>query len=1254
FFELGGDSIVSIQVVSRARQAGLALTPRDMFQHQTVEALARVAKPATRTQIDQGPARGDVPLTPLQREFFALKLATPHHYNQALLLRCKTRLDVTRLERALDQLCRHHDALRMRYQSNGDTWQQSYGPIDAIPSALWQRSARDKADIERLCEDAQRSLNLERGELVRALYIEVADGTSRLLLAVHHLVVDGVSFRVLLEDLERAYTREPLPPKTSAFGSFSKALHEYAGSDALAAELEYWRSSITGPRTELSGISAADGVDAAAGPTEHLELRLDRKATTQLLKQAPVAYRTQIQDLLLTALARTVHALFGVAGVLVELEGHGREDLFETIDLGRTVGWFTSKYPVRLDGRTELPNAIKRVKEQLRSVPAHGIGHGLLAQLGAAPQRAALAALPKPKLAFNYLGQFDSVFEAATLFDVAEEAHGAISGSDAEGEYWIDINGQVYGGELSFGLTFSRAAIAPEARRVFVQRYEEELRAVIAHCSTADAFGRTPSDFPLAKLNQTQLDTIVGAAPGPEDLYPLTPMQRGMLFHTLYAPEEGTYVTQLDAAVSGLDSERFLAAWQSALDRHAILRTGFVWRGLAEPLQRVLAKLQLSAAIVDLRGVADESAALAALKKSEHARGFELEEAPLFRITCVQLDAGRHHFIWTCHHLLLDGWSTARLLDEVLLTYLGRELPPPAGRFSEYLRYIAGRDARDSETYWRGRLEPLSEPTRLTSSLPPAIGSAEHQSFTTQLSAAETTQLLAFAQRERVTANTLIQAAWLLILQRYTNQRAVVFGATVSGRPADLVGSEQMLGLFINTLPVIGAPAPEWSVRELIQRVQADHVQAREHEHTPLADIQRWAGVAASGQGLFDTLLVFENYPVDKSLGSSWDGLAFSDVNSLETTNYPLTLAVNLADQLHIAYGFASSVFARAQVERLAAQLFSLLASFRAAPEQGLGNLALLGNPAALQLSAAARNPASEPFLDQVLARHAHGPERDRLAVISAHERLTFAQYDEASSRLAQRLVRMGVQPERVVGICMPRCAAFLVSALAVWKAGAAYLPLDPRAPSERLRFMIEDAGAQLVLTHSSTEADLTSAQVLCVDRTNLSEEPAAPPDVPMRSPHQLAYVIYTSGSTGLPKGVAVSHAAASMHCHAVAEIYATRPSDCALHFASFSFDASVEQWIVPMLGGATVRISADEPWTADELAVVMERDRVTIVYPPMSHVLSLAQALAARGQRSSQLRVICVGGEAVPKRSIELLRRTLAPRLIVNGYGPT
>ncbi|WP_245704438.1 condensation domain-containing protein, partial [Pseudomonas defluvii] len=336
FFELGGDSIVSIQVVSRARQAGLALTPKDLFQHQTLQALARAAKPLEGAlAIDQGPVSGAVPLTPIQAWFFEQPIPQRHHWNQSVLLKAAQPLDSQALSRALQALVAHHDALRLSWKQEGNCWTQCHRDFSQ-QTVLWEREATTEEDITAHCDQAQASLSLQDGPLLRAVHIRLADGTARLLLVVHHLVVDGVSWRILLEDLQQAYAGLPLPAKTSAYKHWAEHMEAFAHGEVLQTEVAYWQQQLAGPVDQFP----EDGTPG--GGIESLTLTLDKARTAQLMKTANAAYRTRIDELLLTALARTLCAWSGQPSVLVDLEGHGREALFDGLDLTRTVGWFTS------------------------------------------------------------------------------------------------------------------------------------------------------------------------------------------------------------------------------------------------------------------------------------------------------------------------------------------------------------------------------------------------------------------------------------------------------------------------------------------------------------------------------------------------------------------------------------------------------------------------------------------------------------------------------------------------------------------------------------------------------------------------------------------------------------------------------------------------------------------------------------------------------------------------------------------------
>jgi hypothetical protein len=409
FFELGGDSIISIQVVSRARQAGIRLSPRDLFQYQSVRSLALVATFEQAASIDQGPVSGEVMLTPVQQSFFAQAIPVREHWNQSLLLIPRKALEPARLDAALTQVINHHDALRLRFVEQAEGWQQTHAAPIAAPG-LWQSHASDDTELAALCEAAQRSLDLEQGPLLRAALVSMADGTQRLLLVVHHLVVDGVSWRILLEDLQQAYGAAPLPAKTCAYQVWARQLQAHA--QTLNAQLAYWQAQTAD--ADLPCDNPQGGLQNRLGAK--LEIRLDAEHTRQLLQDAPAAYRTQINDLLLSALVRVICRWSGQTAALIQLEGHGREDLFDNVDLSRTVGWFTSLFPLRLQAEGGLADAIKSVKEQLRGVPDKGIGYGLLRYLGTPDAREALSSLAAPRITFNYLGQFDRQFNQSALF----------------------------------------------------------------------------------------------------------------------------------------------------------------------------------------------------------------------------------------------------------------------------------------------------------------------------------------------------------------------------------------------------------------------------------------------------------------------------------------------------------------------------------------------------------------------------------------------------------------------------------------------------------------------------------------------------------------------------------------------------------------------------------------------------------------------------------------------------------------------
>ena len=1266
FFALGGDSINSIQVVSRARQRGIVLAPRDLFLHQNIQALAQVAQQGEANLADQGPVTGESLLLPMQQGFLASEIAQPQHWNQSILLTPREPLDVARLGAALEAVVAHHDALRLRFHKTASgSWKARHAAVAAQPLEVWQGTARDADELLALANRAQRSLDLQQGPLLRCSLIDMADGTSRLHLAIHHLVVDGVSWRILLEDLQSAYEQlsrdeaVKLPAKSTAFRTWAERLHDHAGSDALERELAYWTSRLDQPVPELPRANPEGSQASVHGHSVSLSLSVEQ--TQRLLKQAPSAYRTQVNDLLLSALATAVCQWTGQPACLVELEGHGREEIFDGIDLSRTVGWFTSLYPVLLTPSENPGESIKRIKEQLRAVPDKGLGYGVLRHLGAPDIQQRLAGLPQARITFNYLGQFDQSFDEQALFVPGEEGSGDGHGDDVPLGNWLTINGKVFDGRLSLDWTFSREVFDVAAMERLAGAYGAALERLIDHCCDEGIQGLTPSDFPLAGLNQKQLDALPVAVPQIQDVYPLSPMQEGMLFHSLADDATGLYVNQISLPVEGLDTERFAWAWEQVIAREDILRTSFHWQsGSSEPVQIVHRHVALDLRQEDWRQREQGEEALAERAEADYREGFDLAQAPLQRVLLLRLDEQRHQLIWTCHHILMDGWSSSRLFGEVMQFYAKGQVASRNGPYRDFIAWLKRQDGNSLESFWRARLGELEQATFLGQSVFPrhVQDLPGHDALYTRWDEVQTRRLQQACRDLHITPNTLIQGAWLLLLQRFTGQSTVVFGATVAGRPASLANADSILGLFINTLPVIQTLRAEQPLVQWLQQLQAYNLEIREHAHAPLADIQRWSGMG--GQGLFDSILVFENYPIDERLGEENDtGLSFGASRNHDVTNFPMDLAVHLGDRLSIEYLFLRNAFSVEAVERIRVTMEHMLEVLIASPDVALGNLALLPpvqQQAFAQWSAApVADEQPTALLPELIARHA-AERPDAVALICGERQLSYGELESLSDRLAHRLLALGAGPENVVGVALERSVETVVAFLAVMKSGAAYVPLDIDYPAERLAFMIEDSAMALLVSHSGVQERLPRVdgpQVLLLD----GFDEWASSTEPLRSGllvQNLAYLIYTSGSTGRPKGVAVTHGPLSMHCQAIARLYEMDAATRELHFMSFAFDGAHERWLSTLFSGGTLVIRDGALWTPEQTFEALHRHAISIACFPPAYLKQLAEYAEQSGLTPPPVRVYCFGGDAVPDQTFEQVKAALRPRYFTNGYGPT
>ena len=739
-----------------------------------------------------------------------------------------------------------------------------------------------------------------------------------------------------------------------------------------------------------------------------------------------------------------------------------------------------------------------------------------------------------------------------------------------------------------------------------------------------------------------------------QDVYPLSPLQEGILFHSLLEPGTGIYVNQLVCALRGeLDAAAFRSAWQCVIDARPALRTAFVWEGLDEPLQVVRKS-------VALPWQEQDGPAAAELFNAHRAGGFDPGRAPLMRFLLLREHDNLHRLVWTHHQLLLDGWSLGLVLEDVFTAYeqlrrSGTPVLTPRPPYSDYIAWLQGRDPQEAASFWHSELRGF---TALTP-LPLADRAAESGEVTCgarvgeaqrALSPQLTAALAALARGERITQSTIIQGAWALLLQRCSAADDVIFGATVAGRTPEIQGVERAIGLFINTVPVRVRSEGRDRLAPWLRELHARFAALRRFEHSALTDVRRWSDLPGAVP-LFESIVVFQNYPYDKALGGGRGSIELTDLAAHEQTNYPLALIVAPGRRLVLRMAYDRRRFDRASVGRLLGYLETLLAGAVADPGQRLSRLPLLADGQRRQLLAEWNRTGTgyphdrcihELFEEQARRQ----PEATALAMAGG-ETVSYRELQRRAEELAGRLRRRGVRSESLVAVLLDRGPQLVVALLAVLKAGGAFVPLDPENPPQRLAYQLADSGALLLVSTTGRAAGL---ELPAGTRPLLLDQPdngGGKPAIAQPGPGNLAYLIYTSGSTGAPKGVLLEHRGLTNLALAQAEDFGVRPGSRVLQFAALGFDALVSEVFVPLAAGATLCLAERERLLpGPPLAQLLREQQITMVtLPPSALAVLDPDTLPA-------LNTVVAAGEECP---LTVAARWWMPgRPLVNAYGPT
>ena len=1307
FFDHGGDSITSLQVVSRAREAGLEFTAKDVFRSRTPAALALLCQ-QTREEGEAAPVdtgTGPLPLTPIMH-WLREQGGPMDRFHQSMAVRVPAGATSEEIVSALNALLTHHHALRLALTRVRDAVPEH---VDIDPNPLWAMlvphpetadafrsfTRIDAADsteealsarVIEVAEREQEHLSPETGVMLRAVWFDTGgDRPGVLLLLVHHLAVDGVSWRILLPDLRTAWEavhagRTPeLPAVPVSLLRYAETLNANAHEPGWLAQLPLW-SSVGGHRVRPIGARALEPARDTVATARRRGWTLPIDLTKELLTTVPAAFHAGVDHVLLAAFVLSLqHVRDDDGPVLVDLEAHGRQgwvspdDEEPRLDLSGTVGWFTSMFPLSLDGTgidarfildeghgRDIGRVVLAVKEALGAVPNGGLGWGVLRYLN--PQTAPiLARLPRPELGFNYLGRFSADRGGDWLPLPLDGVLGGGVDADAALPHALELNALTQDGpegpRLDAVWTWAGGLFDEEWIDRLGETFLAILTALAEYARVPGAGGHSPSDFPLVRLGQGEVDHLEERFPDLQEILPLSPLQEGLLFHGLFdgaAPD--VYTVQFVMDIEGdLDLECLRAACAELLERHPHLGARFVSVGSRAPVQVIAHDAAIPVTRVDLTDHPNAEVEIAELTARDRATRFDLAMEPAIRVTDLRSGRGRHRLLLTHHHILLDGWSMPLLVQELFLLYAGQRTdsapkPPAPYGYDDYLHWLDRRDGDVSREVWREALEGLTEPTLIAPRVDEAPGTQGRVRL--DLSTELTRELADFARRQGVTVNTLLQLGWALLLRSATGSSDVVFGTTVSGRPEGLPGVETMIGLFINTLPVRVRLPKHHSVSEALRALREEQTSLLDHHYLGLTDVQSLTGL----NRLFDTLLVFENYPFDAEAAQLPEtGLRLDDVHVDDTTHYPLTAVALPGDALGFDLHFSSAALSEELVKTYAERLRAILERLPRQADRPLGQIEVLA-PAELDQVLTHWNDTRRPLADQDWTIHGHFTRLRRLrpdapALRLGERELTFAELDEAADRLAHRLRASGVGAEQVVAVLMDRGIELLVSVLAILKTGAVYMPLDSRAPDERLARILEESGSRSVLldrAHEERVPDLDAERVL-LEADELCSGASVPPLEVDVHPDRAAYVMYTSGSTGTPKGAIVTH-------RNVVELAAdgcwrTGSQERVLFHSTHAWDASTLEWWVPLLNHGQVVIAPPGEIDIADLADTLVRERITGLWLTSGLFRLLAEE---RPKSLAGLVEVRTGGDVVAPDAVRRVLATCPDTIVTNGYGPT
>ncbi|KAJ9430614.1 amino acid adenylation domain-containing protein [Pantoea sp. YR343] len=1255
FFALGGDSISAMGLSTVARRAGYLLRPREIFAERTAARMARGLQPLaqynTGARVAQQGAIGGLPIL----HWFNAQAGIIARFAHGVLLSVPPQLQLTQLEQLIDQLAQAHPALNAFTRGDQLIVGEALASRPARVRVL-EVQDRDRAAEQAFSEDAE-ALDPANGALLHATLLQQDGISCGLVLTLHHLIVDGVSWRVLLDELQQAgdalINNTPLviPAEETSLHDWSAAL--LANLSARASELPFWQQMLAEP-LPLVG-------DRAIQPRDRQQYQrtlLDASTTHALLNTLPQYYRATSEELLLTLLTMALRQLNGSAQQRVTLESHGRAELHAQQDLARTVGWLTAEFPLLLplpdNPHAPLNECVRAVKAVLRAVPDRGIGYGQLRWLDAhrGVTLEKLAAQHAPQVLFNYLGRFTQRSGDWSPQRTAQQFRDtfAVLQDDALPlqhalELNVFVEEQPNAAQLALNWSWADGVLNADAIAELHQAMAAAAQALItlSHQQPQQAANTlVAAEVALDGVDDALLQQLHACHGAFSHALPLLPLQKGLLFHAQTTAQQGSYNSLTRLTLSGDISPAVVqTALDAVLQRHPQLAARFDAELSLQPLQ-LIPETELRWPLT-LHQLADDDD-IVALEHQMLAQDLFSQPIMLHATLIAHRDGMRWTLLLNAHHLVVDGWSTPVILNDLLSALRQQTLPAHSSSYADIVRQLSQRDSHEARQQWQECLQEV-RPTLL---YPQAADSAVNEKRIT-LDATLERELYALCRARGLTLNTVMQGLWGLMLSVASGQQDVVFGAPVSGRFGQINGIDQHVGLFSNTLPVRMRFDHQRPLLAQLADHQAQQIQLIEQDCLGLAEIQQLVGAGT----LFDTLLVLENYPDNQTLLDANAAVRCEAIHNRGYTHYPLTLLVLPGEQLTLLMEYRDCV---SEPERLAERLLLLLQQLVSTPDlpltqwklQTLAEQSLLAwvNNTGVQLE--------NETLQQAIAQQA-ARTPDALALMDMEHRLSYGEMQRQAMLLADRLIEAGVMPGDIVAVALPRSVRLSIALTAILQAGAAYLPLDIGYPDERLAYMVEDARPWVLITESALETRFATFGTLMMFDGLATEQIQPRHPLPQADASRPAYVLYTSGSTGKPKGVVVNQRAIVNRLRWMQASYPLRADDVVLQKTPCSFDVSVWEFFWPLMTGAQLMMAPPEAHRDPQaLWQLIDDYRVTTLHFVPSMLAAFVGHLTAQTERACPtLRRVFCSGEALACDLARSYQEVIAAPLH-NLYGPT